>query len=83
MMASDTVRIKPETHAKLRDIAQSLGKSMPEVLEQAVESLRRAQLLKESNRAYAALRADPKTWKAELAERKAWEATLGDDLGDN
>jgi predicted transcriptional regulator len=81
-MASDTVRIKPETHAKLREIAQASGQSMPDVLEQAVESLRRARLLDESNRAYAALRDDPKAWKAELAERKSWEVTLGDDLED-
>ena len=81
-MASETVRIKPETHVKLRDIAQASGQSMPDVLEQAVESLRRARLLDESNRAYAALRDDPKAWKAELAERKSWEATLGDDLED-
>jgi predicted transcriptional regulator len=81
-MASETVRIKPETHVKLRDIAQASGQSMPDVLEQAVESLRRARLLDESNRAYAELRDDPKAWKAELAERKLWEATLGDDLED-
>jgi predicted transcriptional regulator len=81
-MASDTVRIKPETHVKLRDIAQASGQSMPDVLEQAVESLRRSRLLDESNRAYAALRDDPKAWKAEIAERKSWEATLGDDLED-
>jgi predicted transcriptional regulator len=81
-MASDTVRIKPETHVKLRDIAQASGQSMPDVLEQAVESLRRSRLLDESNRAYAALRDDPKAWKAEIAERKSWEATLSDDLED-
>jgi len=81
-MASDTVRIKPETHAKLRDIAQSTGQSMPEVLDEAVETLRRMRLLDETNRAFAALRNDPKAWQAELAEREAWEATLGDDLED-
>ena len=82
-MASETVRIRPETHAKLRDIAETTGQSMPEVLDEAVEALRRTQLLDQTNRAYAALRNDPKAWKAELAEREAWEATLGDDLKDN
>lgn len=79
-MASETVRIKPETHAKLRAIAETTGKSMPEVLEDAIESLRRMRLLDETNRAFAALRDDPKAWQAELAERKSWEAALGDDL---
>jgi hypothetical protein len=53
---------------------------MPEVLEQAVESLRRQRLLEATNRAYAALRDDSKAWKAELAERESWDVTLSDDL---
>lgn len=81
-MASDTVRVKPETHAKLRDIARSSGQSMPEVLDEAVEALRRMRLLDETSRAYAALRDDPKAWRAALAEREAWSATLSDDLKD-
>jgi predicted transcriptional regulator len=79
-MASATVRINSETHAKLQDIARSSGRSMPEVLDEAVETLRRLRLLEDTSRAYAALRADPKAWHAELAERKLWEATLGDNL---
>ena len=81
-MASDTVRIKPETHAKLRAIAETTGQSMPEVLEDAIESLRRARLIDETNRAFAALRGDPQAWRAEMAERQLWEATLGDDVED-
>ena len=81
-MASDTVRIKRETHAKLREIAKSSGQSMPEVLDEAVEVLRRIRLLDDTSRAFAALRSDPKAWRAELAERELWEATLGDDLKD-
>jgi predicted transcriptional regulator len=79
-MASDTVRVKPETHAKLKAIAAQTGRPMPEVLEQAVETLRRQRLLEATNAAYAALRDDTKAWKSELAERDAWENTLGDDL---
>ena len=81
-MASETVRIKPATHEALRELAAATGQSMPEVLDEAVESLRRARLLDETNRAYTGLRSDPKAWQAELAERAAWEATLGDDLED-
>ena len=59
-MASGTVRIKSETHAKLQDMARSSGKSMPEVLDEAVEVLRRSRLLDETSRAFASLRADAK-----------------------
>jgi predicted transcriptional regulator len=82
-MASGTVRIKSETHAKLQDMARSSGKSMPEVLDEAVEVLRRSRLLDETSRAFASLRADAKGWRAELAERELWEATLVDDLKDD
>jgi predicted transcriptional regulator len=81
-MASETVRIKPETHAKLKAIADDTGKSMPDVLELAVETLRRERLLDATNQAFAALKADPKTWKAEQAERAAWESTLKDGMED-
>jgi hypothetical protein len=55
---------------------------MPEVLDEAVEVLRRTRLLEDTSRAFALLRDDPKAWHAELAERELWEGTLGDDLKD-
>lgn len=79
-MASDTVRIKSDTHAKLREIAKTTGKSMPDVLDEAIEALRRSRLLDDTSRAFAKLRSDSKAWKAETTEREAWEATLGDGL---
>ena len=77
-----TVRIRPETHEKLQKLANEIGQPMLVVLDEAVESLRRQRLLQETNRAFEALRSDPKAWKAELMERRQWEATLGDDLKD-
>ena len=53
---------------------------MPTVLEQAIESLRRARFLEQASRAYGALRGDKKAWAAERAERKAWDKTLKDGL---
>lgn len=37
-------------------------------------------LLGETNRAYAALKADPAAWKEERRERARWEGTLADGL---
>lgn len=76
------VRIQPETHAKLRQLAQEAGVSMPEVLDEAIDDLYRKRFLEECNRAYARLRADPKAWADELAERKLWDVTLADGLED-
>ena len=80
-MASETVRIKPETHAKLRSLADEFGQSMPDVLEHAVEKLRRDVFLDAAEIAYAALKQNPKAWQAELAERALWDTTLSDGLG--
>ena len=45
-----------------------------------VASDRHRRLLAETDRAYAALRADPDAWREELAERAMWDATLLDGL---
>lgn len=37
-------------------------------------------LLAETNRAYAALKADPKAWEEERKERALWDGTLADGL---
>ena len=77
---SATVRINPESHRKLKTLAEELGESMPAVLEQAIESLRRARFMEQASQAYGELRADKKAWAAEQAERKAWDKTLKDGL---
>jgi hypothetical protein len=53
---------------------------MQEILEKAIEVYRRKRLLEMGNRAYAALKNDPKAWEQELVERKLWENTLADGL---
>ncbi|MEK6260325.1 MAG: toxin-antitoxin system protein [Planctomycetota bacterium] len=77
---SATVRITPESHRKLKSLAEDLGTSMPAVLEQAIEALRRQRFLEQASQAYGELRRDKKAWAAEQAERKAWDKTLKDGL---
>ncbi|MCA9235751.1 MAG: ribbon-helix-helix protein, CopG family [Planctomycetales bacterium] len=79
-MASLTVRINDDAHAKLKAICEESGRSMPEILDRAIELLRRERLLEATNRAFAALRDDPKAWAAEQRERREWDATLGDGV---
>jgi hypothetical protein len=79
-MASDTVRIKPATHSKLKELAGDLGKSMPEVLADAVDALYRVRFLEDCNRAYAKIKTNPTAWRDELEERHVWDATLADGL---
>ena len=81
-MASETVRIHPHTHTKLRQLADDAGESMPDVLEKAVDAYARRRFLELLNQDFAALRGDAKAWQGETAEREAWDSTLADGLED-
>jgi hypothetical protein len=76
------VRIKPQTYAKLRQLAKRAGVTMPEVLDDAIDELFRKRFIEDCNQAYARLRSNPKAWKEELEERRAWDVTLADGLED-
>ena len=75
-----TVRLKEATRQVLRDLARAEGTSMQEVLDLAIEDLRRKRFLEQVNQDFAQLRADDKAWAAERAERRIWDATLLDGL---
>ncbi len=75
-MASETVRIRAQTHAKLRQLADQTGQSMPDVLDDAVEAYRRQRFLQGVARDFASLRSDPQAWAEELAERRQWDTAL-------
>ena len=79
-MPTVTVRIRQDTHRSLRELATRTGRSLPDVLEEAVETLRRQSFLQGLAADFAALRADPEAWQDELDERGAWDRTLRDDL---
>lgn len=78
----ENVRIKATTYARLRELASERKQSLPEVLEEAVDSLYRKRFLEACNRDYARLRRNSKIWKQELARRKQWDSTLADGLED-
>jgi predicted transcriptional regulator len=79
-MTSETVRIHPRTHAKLKQLAADTNESMTDVLEQAVDAYARRRFLESLNQDFAALRGNAQAWTDETAEREAWDATLRDGL---
>ena len=81
-MAIETVRIKPETHAKLKELAKLAGEPMPETLDKAIEAYRRQKFLEDVNHSFAKLRDDETAWAQEQAERHEWDVTLADGLED-
>ena len=79
-MADTTTRISGVAHGILRELSRAEGKPMLELLDEAVEALRRQRFLESVNAAYASLRSNPRTWEKMEAERHAWDATLADGL---
>ena len=75
-----TVRISERTHRALSQLKRSTGRSMPALIEQAVERWQREHLLCEANAAWAAIIADPAASAEIEAERALWETTVADGL---
>jgi hypothetical protein len=79
---SSTVRLRPHTHQTLREITDLTGQPMQDVLDRAVEDLRRKVYLEGLSADYSAIRADPKSSKALDAENAVWNSTNQDGLED-
>lgn len=75
-----STRISEPTRQVLQQLARESGETMQAVLDKAVELYRRRRFLEASNRAFAALRANPEAWRTEQTERQAWDITLADGL---
>jgi hypothetical protein len=67
----------------LRELAEQSGKTVQDVLDQAVEDYRRKVFLDAVNAGYAALRAVPQAWAEVEAERQSMAGSLLDGLDPN
>jgi hypothetical protein len=79
-MSDTTVRVSKETRQAVRSLATRRQVSQGELIAEAVESLRRQDLLKQANAAYATARTEEDAWREEQEEREAWDATLADGV---
>jgi hypothetical protein len=79
-MGTTTIRVSEQTHRKLVLLSREADTPMTDLVDQAVELLRRERILREANAQYAALREDEEAWAELQAERTVWEGTLDDGL---
>ena len=77
-MPSTTIRIRPESHRSLKEIAESTGQSLQDALDLAIEERRRALYLEGVIADYAAM--DPKSSAQFKEEVAAWDVTNSDGL---
>lgn len=82
-MASVTVKVPVETHAKLAALATEDRRPMGEVLTDLIERERRRRFLEGANEDFARLQDDPAAWADYQAEHRSMEGTLMDGLEDD
>lgn len=75
------VRVYENTHRILRGLSATQGKSMQEILDQAVEDYRRRMFLEGLNEDFRRLRSDASLWEEHEQEMTLWnESTIADGL---
>ena len=77
---TSTIAISPQTQRTIRALAEKTHLPAQEILERAVEVLRRKLLFEEANAAYAALQEQPDAWQEIEQERRAWDTAQADGL---
>ena len=80
---STTVRISDDTHRRMGRIAEKTGKSLGDVVDDAIRAYERKMFFEAFNNAYAELRDDDEAWAEELEERREWERSNLDGLDED
>ena len=75
-----TISISAQTQQTIRALVEKMHLPPQEIVEHAVEGLRRKLLFEEANAVYAALQEQPDAWQEIEQERRAWDATQTDSL---
>lgn len=78
-MATTTIRVDTETHAKLLELSSATGDSLMETVRNATEALRRLRFAEQVATEFAALREDPSAWADYLAEAES--TAVADGVG--
>lgn len=81
-VATMTLKISPETHAVLAELAAADKRAMGEVVAEMTERERRRRFLEGANEDLERLRADPEAWADYQAELRSMEGTMLDGLED-
>lgn len=79
IMATTTIRVDSDTHARLVEMSKASGASLIDTVRDAAEALRRLRFAQQVVDELTALRDDPEAWAAYLAEADATAVTDGID----
>ncbi len=79
---SATIRIPASSHSALQELAREQGRTIGQVVNDAIERYARDQFLEGLNEDYARLRANPAAWAEWQEALTSLEGTLLDGLED-
>ena len=77
-----TVRVEPELHATLRELAAAEQRSIGQVIADAVDRYQKQKFWRAMHEGFARLRADPAAWSEYQDEAALWDSASGDGLED-
>lgn len=78
-MATTTIRVDTDTHARLKALSRETGRSLTETIRDATEALGRQRFAHQVAAELAELRSDERAWKAYLAEADSTSVADGID----
>ena len=78
-MATTTIRIDTDTHARLVELSDAAGASLIDTVRDAAEALRRQRFARRVAAEIAELRRDPEAWASYLTEAES--TSVPDGLG--
>jgi hypothetical protein len=81
-MASNVVKLKPETYERVKRMARDQHATMQDVITNGIDALERQEYGQAFQEDFARLREDRAAWAHEQSERDLWDSTLEDGLDD-
>jgi len=78
-MATTTIRIDTDTHARLVELSDAAGASLIDTVRDAVEALRRQRFARRVTAEIAELRSDLEAWQSYLGDAES--TSVADGLG--
>jgi predicted DNA-binding protein len=78
-MATTTIRVDTDTHARLRALSRESGRSLVDTIRDATEALGRQRFAHQVAAELAELRTDEGAWNAYLADAESTSVTDGID----
>jgi predicted DNA-binding protein len=76
-MATTTIRVDTETHARLVELSNASGATLVDTVRDAAEALRRQRFARQVAVELARLRQDSEAWTAYLADAESTSVTDG------